>query len=695
MSTIKKTLGGDRLGAGRKMTQEMHGFGRSSHDVGMVFRTDQAIGTIVPAFCQLGTTGTTFYMDIEAKTRTLPTNGPIFGSMKHQIDVFMIPIRLYVGALHNNMLGIGLNMQDVKLPSFQLESVNVDDQLPVNVWWQQISQDSLAAYLGNRYIGQSSTPIDESDPIREAVARDYCALFLMAYWDIYKNYYANKQEGIGYVIGGSAVSVINAYIVNLYRDNDIITKVDAITGRWDGTASLVAIDAGTNYVPTARLRVQTDAETEEEAINIVLNDIILYQSGNPYVWDRQYWNFDWRGNGLIFVTAKSTSPTITWKGAIQSTASKSAFNISRSGIKLNSFELNLIDQARMTVLSKAADYTTPLQMNVDVPYDPYIYTYGTTQNDNRNRNGSPSPFSGNASWFNQAGLGLRTYLSDRFNNWLSTEWIDGTNGINEVTAIQIVDNKLTMDALILQKKIFDMMNRIAISGGSYNDWQEAVYGVQVARMAESPIYMGGASYEIVFDEVVSNSATENEPLGSLAGRGTEGRRKGGRGLRIKCEEPSLIMVLESYVPRVDYSQGNKWWCRLETMNDLHKPNLDAIGFQELVTDEFAALDTQIGKTADVVYKSVGKQVSWQEYMTNVNETFGDFAVGGSLDWMAFNRAYKFENGKGVVDATTYIDPTIFNVAFANSKLSAKNLWTQIAFNATARRVMSAKQIPNL
>ena len=133
MTRIRKTLGGDRLGSGRKMTQEMHGFGRSSHDVGMVFRTDQAIGPIVPAYCQLGTTGTTFYININAKTRTLPTNGPIFGTLKHQIDVFMVPIRLYVGALHNNMLGIGLNMQDVKLPQLSLRSKTPDPKSPTNV----------------------------------------------------------------------------------------------------------------------------------------------------------------------------------------------------------------------------------------------------------------------------------------------------------------------------------------------------------------------------------------------------------------------------------------------------------------------------------------------------------------------------------------------------------------------------------
>ena len=387
-----------------------------------------------------------------------------------------------------------------------------------------------------------------------------------------------------------------------------------------------------------------------------------------------------------------------WNGLITTVANKGAYELSRGGIKIDQFDLSNIDQARLTILSKSMEFNTPLNLNSEIAEEPYIYSIASATNDNKDEKGNPRPFMGNASWFSQAGLGLRTYLSDRFNNWLSTEWIDGTNGINEITAIQIVNNKLSMDALILQKKVFDMLNRIAISGGSYNDWQEAVYGVKVARMAESPIYMGGASYEIVFSEVVSNSSSGDEPLGTLAGRGVETNRKGGQKIRIKCEEPSLIMALSSYVPRVDYSQGNKWWTRLETMDDLHKPNLDAIGFQELITDEFCAIDTVAPSRGSPTYHSVGKQVSWQEYMTDTNETFGDFAVGGSLDWMAFNRVYDYTlktTMGGVANATTYIDPTSFNVAFANAKLSAKNLWSQIAFNVTARRVMSAKQIPNL
>ena len=49
--------------------------------------------------------------------------------------------------------------------------------------------------------------------------------------------------------------------------------------------------------------------------------------------------------------------------------------------------------------------------------------------------------------------------------------------------------------------------------------------------------------EIAFDEIVSNSATDEEPLGTLAGRGVATMYKSGRGLKIKCTEPSMIIAL--------------------------------------------------------------------------------------------------------------------------------------------------------
>ena len=97
-------------------------------------------------------------------------------------------------------------------------------------------------------------------------------------------------------------------------------------------------------------------------------------------------------------------------------------------------------------------------------------------------------------------------------------------------------------------------------------------------------YVGGLSGEIEFGEVVSTSATEiqgNEPLGTLAGKGYNSNKKGGT-ITIKLSEPSYIIGIASITPRVDYSQGNDWDNDLDTLNDVHKPQLDGIGYQDLM-----------------------------------------------------------------------------------------------------------------
>ena len=171
------------------------------------------------------------------------------------------------------------------------------------------------------------------------------------------------------------------------------------------------------------------------------------------------------------------------------------------------------------------------------------------------------------------GLLLKTYQSDIFNNWIKTEWIDGENGISAITAISTTGDKFTIDQLNLSKKVYDMLNRIAVSGGTYQDWVETVYTSEWNMHTEAPMYEGGMSSEIEFQEVVSNSATADEPLGTLAGRGINTSKKGGK-LHIKVTEPCYIMGIASSTPRVDYCQGNEWdMFQLKTMDDLHKPAL--------------------------------------------------------------------------------------------------------------------------
>lgn len=681
---MKKTLGGDRLRSESKMEVYLPNFGRSSHNVGKIIRTSQACGTIVPYWCQIGLDGTTFYIDITTKVKTLPTTGPVFGSFKHQIDVFVIPIRLYIATLHNNALGVGLNMNKVLLPYFQAYSANASIyERDTNRG--QVNPSSLLAYIGIKGFGHSEV---------NQYLRRFPAIFNLAYWDIFKNYYANKQEENAYVITGEGR----------------IWKTIAVGDGYSWTKTWLT-NSGEQYnvAPTDEKPQYIKLEFEENISPEEVNEIQLL-TNNPYTPTVESNGITKLGDSFVFERTDPEAPGIKEPENPRKATKiymykikkpiKLAYQISTGGrhpltmpdsqkIKLLSFPLKNIDEERTAILAanNGAAY--------EVTTNRMPYAAATAPMELPSYDRKKTYLSSNA-WYSQAGLAVKTYLSDRFNNWLNTEWIDGTNGgINAITAVDVTDGKLTMDALILQKKIFNMLNRVAITDGTYQAWREATYGIRSATLPESPIFCGGMQSEIAFDEIVSNSATDEEPLGTLAGRGVATMYKSGRGLKIKCTEPSMVMALGSITPRVDYSQGNKWWTRLESMDDFHKPTLDAIGFQELITDEMAAWNTETTKNYELVYSSLGKQPSWIEYTTDVNETYGEFAAGMPLAFMCLNRVYEEGEEYTIDNASTYIDPTIYNSIFAESRLSSQNFWVQVAFDVTARRVMSAKQIPNL
>lgn len=657
---IKRTLGGERLGTGKKMTVELENFGRTTFNLNKVIRFDQAFGVLQPAYCAINLNGGTFYINVKAMAKTLPTNGPIMGRAKYQIDFFTIPIRLYIAALHNNAVGIGLKMNKVFLPQFEVENIpKIDFTSDIEPNKQQVAQDSLLAYIGIRGLG---------NPKGTKAKRKFPAIFMLGMYDIYKNYYANKQEEIGVVIKGNPDPNGGPIEINRLSispsEYTAEGSYDSATNQYNATMQEI-IPMGKRVSFTFKFTTpvdNTEYNVEVSGFNQKhIESIIKETDGVTIV----YFNNQTKTEDLTINIGASKRPN-------------------KTDLQLETFELANIDEMREAIL--AAPKSVPFDIG-NVNLSPY------------NANGKTWTDGKPGCYHSMAGLPVKTYMSDRFNNWLSTEWIDGVNGINDITAVDVSEGKLTMNALILSKKLFNMMNRIAISGGSYVDWQEAVWGVRAASMAESPIYCGGMSFDIVFDEIVSNSSGvdsegNDQPLGSLAGRGTDASHRGGS-VKIKASEPSMIMAIASCTPYIDYSQGNKWWNRLETMDDFHKPDLDRIGFQELLTEEFAAADTVIEENGNITYNSVGKQTSWIEYQTDVNETFGDFAAGGPLEWMAFNRKYTYDGTGKLEDATTYIDPTIYNVAFADVSLATKPLWMQIAFNIEARRVMGAKQIPNL
>ncbi|AXH73230.1 MAG: major capsid protein [Microviridae sp.] len=654
---MQKTIGGDRLGSGKRMKVDLHGYQRSTHDLGYLWRSTMSAGTLVPFLTEVALPGDTFDIHLDCDIKTHPTIGPLFGSYKVQLDIFQAPIRLYQGQLHNNKLGIGLNMAGVKLPQMSLQVnpdayVNMED--PDN---SQINPSCILSYLGIRGIGMIDTL--EPDP----VYRQFNAIPLLAYWDIYKNYYSNKQEEIGYVIHAEKVPLINS-IDDVTINSDLIPEGPTSSQR---VISDQLQQVQINYTTTTPILSQIIFNTNLGQFSA--DSIALAMSSSPteitFIWN-------WYATGTLIV--------YNW------TYIKNG-DLPTSAPTPRSFDLNNIDQMRETILSDILIPTAFDLTSQDI--EPYSLLLQWEQ--------GQSPYLNT-----QEGLGLKTYQSDLLNNWLSTEWLDGTGGINEITAIDTSGGSFNIDTLNLSKKVYDMLNRIAISGGTYDDWLDAVYTHDRWTKAESPIYHGGLIRELVFQEVVSNSSTQEsstQPLGTLAGKGIMAQSKKGGTVTIKVDEPSYIMGIISLTPRIDYSQGNKWDTQLKTMDDFHKPALDEIGFQELPINQMAWWTDSLplaGTTWET--KSAGKQPAWINYMTNINQTRGNFAIATNEMFMTLNRRYEFNENQSdpnITDLTTYIDPSKFNFIFANTALDSQNFWAQIAVDITARRKMSAKIMPNV
>ena len=640
MGMITKNIGKNTIGDGKKMTVSMRKYQRSTHDLSYAWRNTQTVGTLVPFMCEVGLPGDTWELNTETSVLTHPTVGPLFGSFKLQGEYYVCPIRLYNGLLHNNALGIGLKMSQVKLPKIEIGLERLADAAtPSGGEFTQINPSCLLSYLGLK--GYAQPTLNATTKIKKNITA------CLAYWDIFKNYHANKQEK-------------NAYFIN---------KNIAITKYRNG--DVVIMTPERMYTPIKNGDTITLDFTDPD--NNILNKeniVVKYTNNNT----TGYTKIENIGN--VKVNLASRTITININNVAQNTY---VLSVEYEKINVTAFELANLDTMREDILKNTganAEYI----INIDS-----VEPYGSLAN----RIGPKLKTS-----YPMQGLALKTYQSDIFNNWINTEWLDGEGGINEITAIDVSSGSFTMDTLNLAKKVYDMLNRIAVSGGTYQDWIQTVYTNDYIERSETPIYEGGFSSEIVFQEVISNSATENEPLGTLAGRGKNTELKGGT-IKIKIDEPSYIIGIVSITPRVDYSQGNRFDVDLDTLDDLHKPALDAIGFQDLTTNKMAWWDAKLTADNTVALKTVGKQPAWLDYMTNYNKVFGNFAIPSNEMFMTLNRRYEINNDLTIDDLTTYIDPEKYNYIFADTSLDAMNFWVQLGIGAKVRRKMSAKVIPNL
>lgn len=661
---LTRAIGKNTLGDNNKMKVHLRTYNRSTHNLSYIWRNTQAVGTLVPFMSIPMTKDDTFEIHLQSNVLTHPTIGPLFGSFKLQNDVFFCPIRLYNSWLHNNKTKIGLKMSAIKLPQWKF-NVNSKRYYEPEENLNMLNPSSLWCYLGLRGTGQ----IEGSG----TADRDFNAVPAIAYYDIFKNYYANKQED-------------NFYFIDYFNR---IIKVSSYTGTSGGTSTW-----------------STSNPDRVTALQLLKENRLEMQLNKDFVLDQK----EFEANTTIDIRQNASTPGLTqykivtmpitqvlkFLGYTPATNTYTyiinpstgldniyIYQVKTSIGKLQAQALTDIDEIRELILGTQGN--TPWRIDYNLTT---VKMLNYLLKPNVNAANSGDAFYYTPEW----GLVVKTYQSDICQNWINTEWIDGDDGINKITAVAVEDGKFTIDALNLANKVYNYLNRIAVSDGSYRAWLETTYTGGYTERTETPIYCGGQSAEIVFQEVVSTAAATDEPLGTLAGRGMDTNKKGGKVI-VRATEPGYLMGISSITPRLDYTQGNQFDVNLKTIDDLHKPALDGIGFQDLSAELLHAGTTTINTTNDVItQKFIGKQPAWIDYMTNINKAYGNFVT--NENFMILSRQYSINNAS-IKDMTTYIDPTLYNGIFADQSFDAQNFWVQIGVNIKARRLMSAKIIPNL
>ena len=655
--SITRTLGKNTLGDNNKMKVAMRDYDMSTHDISTVFRSSIGVGMLVP-FCKiLCQKGDIIDINLINKTLSQPTLGPLFGSFKLQHFLFFGGFRLYNSWLHNNRTGIGMKMSDIKLPMMVANTTGTETDACTN-----ISASSLYKYLGwskSRRTGTNATG---------GVTKNGTPLLL--YLDIFKNYFANTQENNFYMLKGIGNVTLN--ILDSYNSTD------------DGDYKIGTNQNSVHFTKTTKIKTTIKTDDYQrfwDSIKIKL----LTSDGGP-----QTTNL-----GRLTTNALTNTITLNAVNAVpyatilqfQTTQATASF----IKTELGQYKLELLDEIRDVILHTKGNNTLTL-----------------TGNELSIINGGSEELK---KFFNDiiisqsnklGGLILKTYDSDIFNNWIKKEWVEGAGSITDRTTIDVSSGQLTMDMLNLQQKIYNLLNRVAVSGGTYKDWLESVYTAgKYLERPETPVFIGGMTQYIEFDEVISKSATEttygNQPLGDIAAIGRGGKPTNSGHIHYQCEEPGYIMGLMAITPMIDYSQGNDFDLNLQTIDDIHKPALDGIGYQDLIQEQMVG-ETSTYKNGAAInnlyHQSANKTLAWIDYMTNYNRTFGDFAAGEALDFMVLNRRYDVQENQ-IKDLTTYIDPQKYIEIFADTAIDSQNFWVQTVINATRRGNYSAKQIPFL
>lgn len=165
---------------------EVHPPKQSHHNRSHFFRTSMAPGCLVPIYVRNVVPGDEINLDFESLVETQALLSPLYGSYKIQIDTFFAGTSLYVPQLwRNGSMKQADGTLHAPYPTVQplFQAGGGGDPVPLD-------PSSLWAYLG---FNPGYQPLyDSASTI--SYQRKFNAIPFLMYLDIFRHYYANRQE---------------------------------------------------------------------------------------------------------------------------------------------------------------------------------------------------------------------------------------------------------------------------------------------------------------------------------------------------------------------------------------------------------------------------------------------------------------------------------------------------------------------
>lgn len=274
---------------------------RSNFDLSKVNRFSTQPGLLNVCYTQMCVPGDVFHIKPYFKVETLPLKAPMLGRFAVQTDFYYVPFRLYCPDMRTNVRKLfvdGKNdIDDYQLPKFRFQAgitkdgtyivpdgnlavpdypfvpgttQRTDDEKFVHMY--AIKNNSLLNQLGFPIGFMDLTPADNGTTITSGnsslyVGKYYNAHLMLAYYDIFRNYYANVQESYYYArrsfSTNSSFDTIKKYLLS-DLDNWFSNGVTNVSG--DNMYSRVAqqlyasffapVDTSGGTTPVARVAME-------------------------------------------------------------------------------------------------------------------------------------------------------------------------------------------------------------------------------------------------------------------------------------------------------------------------------------------------------------------------------------------------------------------------------------------------------